>query len=270
MTAGHAWAGSPWAGVSLAGRRVVTPGDALFALSDDFRTGTTLTGNGWLIEDSTPASSPSDTITSQEADLTIAAGAPTGSFWFDSNDGCLWYKEVTGACDFRARVRVTDTAGTGLPPTTQFRIAGIAVHDPDRGLYNYVHVGLGSNNTASLQEEWKTTDDSDSAYAYTAATLTSGALLYDLRIVRRATDTQIFDVYVRPGHVGTLAENTGWTLLVTVDRSDANVPDRVANNGSTAVTMPATLRWGFMVYANDATHDIRMQVLECRFQETTA
>lgn len=240
-------------------------GDPLAHLSDDFSTGTTLTGNGWTIEDSSPSCSPSDTITSGRADLEIAAGAAGGGFWFDANDGPLWYKTITGPCDMRARVEIRNAADDGLPDLTQFRIGGIAAHDPDRGTMEYVHVGLGTDATADYREEWKTTDNSDSAYAYTNATLTGGALLYDLRLVRRASDQQIFDLYTRAGTATGLAANTGWTLRQTIDRTDDQTPDRVANNGSTAVALPATLRWGFILYSNAAAHDIRMFVSACRF-----
>jgi hypothetical protein len=249
--------------------------DPLADLSDSFSYGATMTGNGWAIEDTTPSSTPSDTITDGEADLTVAAGNTDGSFWFDTNDGVLWYKTVTGACDFRARVHVMDGDGAATPPATppdtQFRIAGIAAHDPDRTTNEYVHVGCGSNNTVGqLQVEWKTTDDSDSAYAYTQATLTGGELLYDLRIVRRASNLQAFDLYVRAGLSRSLEDDAGWTLLQTIDRSDDQVPDRAANNGSTAVALPSTLRWGFMVYANAEVHDIRMYVAACRFSTPTS
>lgn len=257
------WAGEVWTG------EVVGGGDPFARWSDDFASGATMTGRGWSIEDTAPSCSPSDTLTNGEADLTVAAGSAGGSFWFDANDGALWHKEIAGPCDFRARVRVEDGAGGSTPPTTQFRIAGIAIHDPNRAALNYVHVGLGSNNSGALQEEWKTTDDSDSAYAYTPATLTGGELLYDLRIVRRATDDQVIDLYVRAGVAEALESDVDWTRLMTVDRTDDTIPDRVANNGSTAVALPLTLRWGFMLYANDATHDIRMFVLACRFSTTT-
>lgn len=244
--------------------------DPLLALSDDFSTGSTMTGNGWTIEDSTPSASPSDLITSGEADLTIANGGVSGSFWFDANDGVLWYKTVTGACDFRARVRVQNAAGTGLPPATSFRIAGIQAADPDRTTYEYVHVGLGAINTGVLSIEWKTTDNSDSAYGGSALTLTGGEILYDLRIVRRSSDLQIFDLYVRAGTAEALASDTGWTLFQTIDRSDDTVPDRVANFGTVAVPLPDTLRWGLIIYALGSTHNIRMYVAECLFSTPVA
>lgn len=239
--------------------------DPLAALSDDFSSGSTMTGNGWTIEDSIPSASPSDTITAGEADLTISGGGVGGSFAFDGNDYCLWYKEVTGACDFRARVRVENAAGTGLPPASSFRIAAIHAADPDRTTYEYVHVGLGAINTGVLSIEWKTTDNSDSAYGGSALTLTGGEILYDLRIVRTAADLQVFDLYVRAGTAQDLDSDTGWTLFQTIDRTDDTVPDRAANSGSTAVALPDTLRWGFTIYSLGSTHNIRMYVLECLF-----
>lgn len=249
--------------------RVANLDDVLAELSDSFSRGASLTGNGWAIEDTSPSSSPSDTIAAGAADLEVAAGGTGGSFWFDTNEGALWYKTITGPVDFRARVRVTNAAGTDLPPVTQFRVAGIAAHDPDRTTLEYLHIGLGSNNSAALQVEWKTTDASDSAYGYTEATLTGGSLLYDLRIVRRATDLQVFDLYVRAGTARTLDDNEGWTLEQTIDRSDADVPDRAANNGSVAVELPQTLRYGPMLYANAEAHDLRMYMAAALVASTT-
>lgn len=243
--------------------------DPLAFLSDDFESGTTLTGNGWLIEDTTPSSTPSDAIVSGEADLTVGGGATSGSFWFNASDGALWYRTVDGPCDMRARVRVRNGADSGLPPATSFRVAGIAAHDPDRSTYEYVHVGLGSTSIGVPAIEWKTTDNSDSAFAGLAATLTDGEMLYDLRIVRRASNTQIFDLYYRAGTSEALESDSGWTLLVTVDRTDDTVPDRASTGGSAAVAMPSSLRWGFIVYAAVPAHDLRMFVEECRFSTPT-
>lgn len=262
----------PVSRISRSGRALAQVGstppvDRLAYLSDDFSSGSTLTGNGWTIEDSSPSCSPSDTISSGEADLTISAGATGGSLWYDTNDGAFWYKTIAGACDFRARVRIRNSANTGAPATNNFRIAGLAVHDPDRGTMEYLHVGAGSGNLASSQLEWKTTDNSDSAYAYSAS---AAVLDYDFRIVRRASDTQVFDLYYRETGSEELRSDIGWTLLETIDRTDVNQPDRVANLGTTAVSLPDTLRWGFVVYASVSSHDIRMFVEDCAFKTTSA
>lgn len=244
--------------------------DALTLLSDDFSTGSTLTGNGWTIEDTGGAgSSPSDLITSGEADLTVANGGTGGSFWYDGFDGVLWYKEITGAADMRARVRVRNAADTGVPPTSNFRVAGIQIADPDRTTMEYVHIGLGATAIGASAIEWKTTDASDSAFEGIAATLTGGELLYDIRIVRRDTNNQLIDLYYRAGTATALEADTGWTLLTTVDRTDDTVPDRATFGGTTAVSLPSTLRWGMMVYASTGTHNIRMFVDEVQFRSTT-
>jgi len=244
--------------------------DPLATLSDDFSAGSTLTGNGWTIEDSSPTAGPSDTITAGEADLTIADGGTGGSLWFDGWDGALWYRTVEGACEMRARVRIEDAAGGGLPAFSNFRIGGIAAHDPDRSTYEYVHVGVGSLANGQHNVEWKSTDDSDSAFAGVATTLTGGELLYDLRMVRRASDLQIFDLYHRAGTAQDLDSDTGWTLRQTIDRTDADTPDRSANGGSTAVALPDTLRWGMMLYASVGSPGIRMFVDEVQFSTPTA
>lgn len=259
--------GSAVAGSAIAGSVVGALGvDPLAALSDDFSTGSTMTGNGWTIEDTAGSgSTPSDTITSGEADLTVALGGTGGSFWFDGNDGVLWYKTVTGACDFRARVRVRNAGDTGLPPTTSFRIGGIQAADPDRTTYEYVHVGIGAANIAAAALESKTTDNNVSTYAGSAATLTGGAFLYDLRLVRTAADTQVFLLYTRAGTSSDLDDDTGWTLLETVDRSDNSIPSRTS-----AVPLPNTLRWGFMLYGLANPPNIRMFVAECLFKTPTS
>jgi len=65
-------------------------------------------------------------------------------------------------------------------------------------------------------------------------------------------------MYYRVTGAEPLASDSGWTLLMTVDRTDDTVPNRVANSGSTAVSLPNTLRWGLMLYASTASHDIRI------------
>jgi len=239
--------------------------DPLASLSDDFESGSTMTGNGWTIEDSSPSATPSDLITSGEADLTVTAGGANGSFWFDGNDGVLWYKTVTGACDFRARVRVRNATDTGLPPTSSFRIAGIQAADPDRSALNYVHGGVGATNDGVASIEYKTTDASVSTYDGTAATLTGGAFLYDLRLVRDPSDLQVFRFYARAGTAQDLDSDTDWTLIQTIDRSDDTVPARAS-----AVSMPDTLRWGFMLYGLANPPNIRMFVDSCLFSTPSA
>lgn len=170
--------------------------EALMDHSDDFSSGSDVSTNGWILEDSSPSSSPGSTITGGEWDFTISAGASGGSLWYDTNDGGWRYKVVTGAVDCRMRARIRNTADTGLPLTNNFRIAGLAAHDPDRTTMEYVHVGAGSGNLSTSQLEWKTTDNSDSAYAYTPVHA-DRSLDLDFRIVRRATDLQMFDLYYR-------------------------------------------------------------------------
>lgn len=250
-------------------RRVVVAaaGDALTSLSDTFSTGTTARGNGWTLEDVNGAFS-SDAVAGGTLDLQITEGGSGGSFWFDSNVGILLYKTVTGACDMRARVRIRNTANDAAPSASNFRIAGIAAHDPDRSTNEYVHIGIGSTNTTGNRIEWKTTDNSDSAFNFNDTGL-DHPLDYDIRIVRRASDLQVFDLYYRETGVEPLSSNDGWTLFVTIDRSDDTVPNRVANSGSTAVQLPNTLRWGLMLYASTAEHDIRIFYDEVLFSTPT-
>ena len=244
--------------------------DPLAALSDDMSSGASLADNGWTLEDTSPTSTPTSTISGGVADLQIATGGTTGSLWFDIYDGALWHKEVDGACDMRARVRVTDSAGTGLPPFAQFRVGGIAAHDPDRSTYEYIHTGVGSLANGQHNIEWKSTDNSDSAFAGAATVLTGGQLLYDLRMVRRASDLQVFDLHYRAGTAEALESDTGWTLRQTIDRSDDTAPDRAANGGTSAVPLPSTLRWGLILYASAVVHNIRMFVSEVQFSTPSA
>lgn len=242
-----------------------SPSDPLAPLDDDFSSGVSLTANAWLIEDSNPSCSPSDTLVGAEADLTISGGSATGSLWLDANDGALWYREITGPCDMRARVRVRNASDTGLPAVLNLRTAGIAVHDPNRAAMNHLSVAVGTSMAAVHQEEWATTDASLTLAALGNATLTSGELLYDLRIVRRSSDDQVFDLMLRSGTALALEDDAGWTTLQAVDRSDNTSPVRAS-----AVPMPDVCRWGFFVSAALALHDIRMFVDSCLFRSTNA
>jgi hypothetical protein len=212
------------------------------------------------------------TIANGELDLEIGAGGAGGAFWFDRNDGMLLHKEITGPFDARQRCRIRNTANNANPPVTQFRIAGLAVHNPDRtgGIYNYLHIGAGSTNAAGNSVEWKTTDDDGGASADVSAfsfvNWGTDPLDIDLRIIRRASDLQVFDLLWRPT-AGDLLSSDDWNALITVDRADNTTPDRNGNGAGAdlAVELPDTVQVGPTIYAQGITHDIRMQVLESRF-----
>ena len=205
-------------------------------------------------------------VANGEINLEPTQGGAAGSLWFNTSLGMLHYVDITGGFDVRARMRVRDSAGTASPPGDpgDFRFAGIAAHDPDRTApatdHNYVHVMLGGDPNGQNRIEWKTTDASVSEFASDAG---SAPLDYDIRLVRDQDDNQIFRLYYRRTDLGeTLASDTGWVLLQTVDRTDSATPPRAS-----AVSLPALLQVGFVGgYANPVTHDIQSWVEEIRYR----
>jgi len=205
--------------------------------------------------------------------ITAGGGGVANSFWFDAtNDGVFIWVPVTGAFDARCRVRVRNNANTANPPTTSFRIAGLAFHDViNRSALNYLHGGFGSTGAGGLigRVEWKTTDEIDGGStdtsAFNSVPFASGDLDGDLRIVRRASNLQIFDIYWTPTTASIpLTQVVNWRSLITVNRNDNATPPR-STNGATAniaVPLPISGGIGFTVYSNVAAHDIRMFVEE--------
>lgn len=213
--------------------------------------------------------SASTGITGSELNFEVVQGNTAGSFWFDNNEGAFIWTPVTGAFDARTRVRVRNSADTGNPPATAFRICGLAVHDMDRTNYNYIHIGAGATSIGVNSVEWKTTDSnggsSDTSAFNSVAFPTGGDLDIDLKIVRRASDLQVFDLEWRPttGSVGLyqdiLEEDGGWRSLVTVDRTDNTTPDRNGNGASAdlAISLPNEVGVGLILYSNSSNHNIR-------------
>lgn len=175
-----------------------------------------------------------------ELGLTINAGGSGDSLWFDGDEGVLLYTLVTGDFDAISSVRVRNTANDGLPTVNDgnYRVAGLAAHDPNRagGVLNYVHIGLGCIATADIEVEYKTTVDSISDYNAVAATgASTGA--GQLRILRVG---QVFSLFYRASTAA------AWTLAQAYDRTDNPLPD--------------TLQLGFICYSSQAVHDIRLFV----------
>jgi hypothetical protein len=171
-------------------------------------------------------------------DLTCNQGGSADSFWFNTEQGVLLYKLITGDFDLVMRGSVTNLARSGLPTVGDgvYRLAGIAAHDPDRGTsLNYVHVAWGCTASAGVTCEWKSTADSISAFDAVAAPTGAG----ELRILREG---QTFRTYFRA------APTDAWTLVQEIDRD------------SEAAPLPATLQVGMMAYASAANHDIRLLV----------
>jgi hypothetical protein len=199
----------------------------------------------------------------------------TGSLWFTANAGAQYTGHLVfrllgptaptatpTAFDARARLVATNSAQDDDPPVAggEYRYVVLAVHDPDRATdLNYVHIGIGADPDG-LQIEVKTTDSdgvtAQSVYPVVAASGTGTGLAYDVRIVRRATDTDVFDCYYRPTGAAPLTSNTGWILHTVVDRGSVSTPARAS-----AVRLPDDVQIGFAVYASAATHDIHGRVL---------
>jgi len=175
-------------------------------------------------------------VSGGEMGMTINAGGAADSFWFDANEGCLLYQLVAGNFDAIATIRVRNSADSGLPTVGDgnYRIAGLAAHDPDRSTtLSYVHIGLGCTASAAITCETKNTIASVSDFDEAPAATGAG----QVRIVRAG---QVFTMYYRA------SPSVAWTLENTYDR--------------TASPMPATLQLGFVVYASVAGHDIRIFV----------
>lgn len=253
--------------------------DPLAYLDDLFDSGPAdVTQRGWSVyKDGAIAGRA---VGSGHLDFTILAGAGgvggATSFWFDGTaDGALIHKTIAGPFDCRIRAQIRNTANSGNPAVSNFRIAGLAAHDPTRtsNVFNYVHIGGGSTGTANNRVEWKCTDDnggaSNDTSAFNAVDWSGGAMDIDLRLVRRATNLQIFDLFWR-ATTGDLLSGS-WTSLVTCNRTANTTPDRDTNGAlaNLAVSMPETLQVGPMLYSNTTAHDIRMRVLEFRARRTT-
>lgn len=230
-------------GARLVVPRVVVPdmddgdyqGDPLGALTDGFG-GTSLDPKWTLFEGSGDATTE---VTAGVLRLSIAAGGLAGSFWYDANLGVLLFQLVDGDFDVTANIRIYDAARSGLPPTTQFRLAGLAAHDPDRGggVLNYVHVALGSAAEATLRCEWKTTVNSESDSGV-IATGQYGSIAWPTGTgqIRLTRIGQVFTAYVRA------TSSDAWTLVQEMDRAAAPMPD--------------VLQVGLMIYSNLEAHDI--------------
>lgn len=210
----------------------VRPRDPLLGLCDDFL-GAALNSSRWSLYEGDGTAS--EAVSASELNLTCNAGGAADSFWFDSEQGILRYVSVTGDFDAIATVRVRNSANSGLPTVGDgnFRIAGLAAHDPNRASLNYVHVGLGCTASAAVTCEWKTTVNSVSTYGAVAAPSGAG----QIRLVRIGN---VYTAYYRA------ATTDAWTTVQAMDRS--------------AAALPSTLQLGFMAYSNVAGHDIRLFV----------
>jgi len=157
-----------------------------------------------------------------------ATGAP--DIWFNSGEGPLVYKEVTGDFVVQATLTTRDPAMTANPPPPQYRLAGILARDPSStpASSNTVHVAIGAGSSGQgTSYEYKSTDDSVSDWAATPTASPSG------QVRLRRTGATI-DMSWRPDALAS------WTVIQTFNRPD----------------LPATLQVGPMVYSVEAPASI--------------
>lgn len=246
--------------------------DPLADLSDDFSTAGSLTDRGFTVFN--PSVIATSTVSGGALTLTGTVGGAGGAHWYSqpgvNRAGAIAYKLVTGDFDVRARCRVTNLAGTDVPPNAggEWRFAGIQVQEPaglGSTVYNYVHLGLGSDPNGARRIEWKVTDSGGavSPYSTYGSDAGSGAteLAYDLRIVRVG---QLFYLYYRLISAGeALASDLLWSAIsVSPISKDTNSPARFG--GTTPVAFSSELAVGIMPpYAGpQASIDIRLVVEE--------
>jgi hypothetical protein len=226
----------------------------LSALSDDFNSGATdVEARGWSWYKESSVSTQS--VASGRFRLGINAGGTTtvatgnSSFWFNTADGCLLYKEVDGDVDMRARITIWNSTFDGLPSNTSFRLGGIACHNPSRAsnVFNYVHVGGGVVNGVYSFETKSTTNNVSTFPADAMAT--ASPWIVDIRLVRAGS---VLTSYGRnaPGATA-LASNVGMTQLRQFTRAD----------------LPSTCQWGLMLYSNAVGHGIGIDYDEVQFAE---
>lgn len=210
-------------------------GDPLAALSDDFD-GDTLDPKWTLYQGDGVATL---TVADGELGFEIDEGSAGGSFWYANEQGCLLWQAVTGDFECVATLRIRNAADTDAPPVADYRLVGIAAHDPDRSTdLDYVHVALGAMHEADLRAEHKSTEASvtepggGTSPGYSSISWPSGEGQIRLRRVG-----QVFTCSVRA------LEGDPWTEVRVVDRAAAPLPD--------------TVHVGPMVYSANATPDIR-------------
>lgn len=224
--------------------------DPLAALSDTFGGSASIEARGWTIYNSGVLATSE--VASGRYRHTPTQGASAGSFWFQTDEGYLVYRGneagnlIAGDCDMRARQVVQNDLFTALPTASQFRIAGIAAHDPDRTTNrNYVHVGAGHAGGTGYAVETKNTVNDASAFP-TVAIAPTPPWTIDVRLVRVGDD---ITSYYRHAPAVDLGSDVGWVQHVVNTRAD----------------LPVDLQWGMICYANPAAHGIGADVEEVIF-----
>lgn len=216
------------------------------ALTDEFED--TALDAKWTIEDVNTAIG-SYFESGGEFVLPITLGGSSGSFWYSANTGVLVYQNVTGDFEVRVDIEAENSTGTGSPGVSDFKITGIAAHDPVRTLLNYVHIGVGSTDTVDLRVEYKNTIDSvtgpdgDTYPGFGSVSNPSGRA--EVRLQRHG-QRFVTSWRATPG-------SGAWSVILDVDRT----PD----------PLPSTLRVGMMTYQNVATVDLRGAFRYVRFSQ---
>ena len=230
IVAGELVAGARVAGARVAGEAAPPTPDPLSGNSDNFN-GSSLAA-AWTEYNGGGVSTV--TVTGDQARISADHGGTGQAFWYNDQTADLYYKLITGDFDVYAYLTLTNEAEDGLPPVSNYRICGLAAHDPDRSsVLNYVHIGLGSVGAAALACEWKDTRDSVSLFGST----TNADIALGRGQIRLRRVGEVYDFFYRS------AEGLDWILVQTRGRSGAE--------------LPAQLQVGFMLYSNVDALDIR-------------
>lgn len=232
------------------------PGDLTSLQSDNFAAGgpALLTARGWTLYKANAIAQAE--VVSGWARLRINAGAASAagtgvsSFWFNTTDGAAAEKEITGNVEMRTRVRIWDAALSGLPTLTQFRVAGIAVHNPDRSTtaYNYTHIGGGVTVIAGTPQYSVETKNTVNGVSTFPSVIVATATPWEMDLMVRKLATTVTTHYrIAPGSTP-LSSNTGMIQHQSFTR-----------------TYPATCRYSLICYAQPAAHDIAIEYSEVQF-----
>jgi hypothetical protein len=286
--AGEVWVGEVWAGEALAGEAWDAPPDAFASYRDEFAWATL--DPRWSVY---KPDSATVTVSGGRVRIEPVQGGSglTGCFWYSSSNGALGSEQNDGvfvyqtfgpgagtptSFDVRARIRVRDAADTGNPPADvgTWRFGGLAVHDPTRTSYlRYLHCALGTEGGAAvsgIENKVNRVNATGGASVFPVAALV-GALARDVRIVRRATDANIFDMY-DAASTGALSRSTGWgSPRYTVVWDDG---ERVADTfpacpQETDAGLATTVQVGLICYSNNVDNDNLLDCLEFWAGETT-
>jgi hypothetical protein len=210
------------AGGDLAGSGVAFPA------SDTFD-GTTL-DSSWSVLHPEAVS-----ITVAGSALTLRLTHP--ALWFNSSEGVLVYKLVSGNFKLTSTVHARKASAPTLPPDPPEQFGGVMAHAPSAPPENYVHVVVGHDPNA-LATETKNTTSSSSQYTF-VPWATGDA---QLRVCRVDGAFQMLERTVGAA---------SWTLTTTFMRPD----------------LPATLQAGLNIYTSSsaATPDLQVSFDEATF-----